>query len=70
MKRLKSTITSPAAVKKLDAYLEAKGIGLTDFASRVRIPGEGGHDSEIIPVSIPKLIRSRFRDESGHGFRF
>jgi hypothetical protein len=36
MKRLKSTITSPAAVKKLDAYLEAKGIGLTDFASRAQ----------------------------------
>jgi hypothetical protein len=31
----------------------------------LRIPGQGGHDSEIIPVSIPKLIRSRFRDEPG-----
>jgi hypothetical protein len=37
---------------------------------QVRIPTEGGHDSEIIPVTIPKLIRSRFRDEAGHGFRF
>jgi len=36
----------------------------------LRIPGQGGHDSEIDPVSIPKLIRSRFRDEAGHGFRF
>ena len=34
------------------------------------IPGQGGRDSEIDPVSIPKLIRSRFRDEAGHGFRF
>ena len=31
----------------------------------VRIPGQGGHDSEIIPVSVPKLSRSRFRDEVG-----
>jgi hypothetical protein len=31
----------------------------------VRIPGQGGRDSEIIPVSIPRLIRSRFRDEAG-----
>jgi hypothetical protein len=37
---------------------------------RMRIPGQGGHDSEIDPVSIPKLIRSRFRDEVGQGFRF
>jgi hypothetical protein len=36
----------------------------------VRIPGQGGRDSGIDPVSIPKLIRSRFRDESGQGFRF
>ena len=36
----------------------------------VRIPGQGGRDSEIDSVSIPKLIRSRFRDEAGHGFRF
>jgi len=36
----------------------------------LRIPGQGGHDSEIDSVSIPKLIRSRFRDEAGHGFRF
>jgi hypothetical protein len=34
------------------------------------ILGQGGRDSEIDPVSIPKLIRSRFRDEAGHGFRF
>jgi hypothetical protein len=38
--------------------------------STLRIPGQGGHDSEIDPVSIPKLIRSRFRDEVGQGFRF
>jgi hypothetical protein len=36
----------------------------------VGIPGQGGRDSEIDPVSIPKLIRSRFRDEVGQGFRF
>jgi hypothetical protein len=36
----------------------------------VGILGQGGRDSEIDPVSIPKLIRSRFRDEAGHGFRF
>jgi recombinational DNA repair ATPase RecF len=36
----------------------------------LRIPGQGGRDSGIDPVSIPKLIRSRFRDESGQGFRF
>ena len=36
----------------------------------LRIPGQGGHDSEIDLVSIPKLIRSRFRDEAGQGFRF
>ena len=34
------------------------------------IPGQGGRDSGIDPVSIPKLIRSRFRDEAGQGFRF
>jgi hypothetical protein len=50
--------------------------GLTDHVWTIeemlgmRIPGQGGHDSEIDPVSIPKLIRSRFRDEVGQGFRF
>jgi len=34
------------------------------------IPGQGGRDSGVDPVSIPKLIRARFRDEAGHGFRF
>ena len=38
--------------------------------SCVAIPGQGGRDSEVDPVSIPKLIRARFRDEAGHGFRF
>jgi hypothetical protein len=42
----------------------------TYLKSLLRIPGQGGHDSEIDPVSIPKLIRSRFRDEVGQGFRF
>ena len=37
---------------------------------KMRIPGQGDRDSEVIPVSIPKLIRSRFRDEAGRGFRF
>jgi hypothetical protein len=36
----------------------------------MRIPGQGGRDSEIDPVRIPKLIRSPFRDEVGQGFRF
>ena len=40
------------------------------FNGLVRIPGQGGRDSGVDPVSIPKLIRSRFRDEAGHGFRF
>ena len=31
----------------------------------VRIPGQGGHDSRINPVSIPILILSWFLDESG-----
>jgi hypothetical protein len=35
------------------------------FPHVLRIPGQGGRDSEIIPVSIPRLIRSRFRDEAG-----
>jgi hypothetical protein len=43
---------------------------LDPIRDRLRIPGQGGHDSEIDPVSIPKLIRSRFRDEVGQGFRF
>ena len=36
----------------------------------LRIPGQGGRDSEIDLVGIPKLVRSRFRDEVGQGFRF
>ena len=40
------------------------------MAATLRIPGQGDRDSEVIPVSIPKLIRSRFRDEAGRGFRF
>jgi hypothetical protein len=36
----------------------------------LRIPGQGGRDSEIDSVAIPKLIRSRFREEVGQGFRF
>jgi hypothetical protein len=37
--------------------------------TRLRIPGQRDRDSEIIPISIPKLIRSRFRDEADHSFR-
>lgn len=33
--RLKSTVTSPSAARQMEAYLESKAIGLTDFASRV-----------------------------------
>lgn len=31
--RLRSTVESPSAARKMEAYLAAKGIGLTDFAS-------------------------------------
>jgi hypothetical protein len=50
----------------MDSYYGNKYAGLI----QLRIPGQGGRDSGIDPVSIPKLIRSRFRDESGQGFRF
>jgi len=43
---------------------------LTDLRPALRIPGQRDRDSEIIPISIPKLIRSRFRDEADHSFRF
>jgi hypothetical protein len=54
----------------LDDQIHWKDLSYADttsffYLSNVRIPGQGGHDSEIIPVSIPKLIRSRFRDEPG-----
>jgi hypothetical protein len=35
VKRLSATVNSPIAARKLETYLDAKGIGLTDFASRV-----------------------------------
>ena len=38
--------------------------------TKLRIPGQGGRESGIDPASVPKLIRARFRDESGQGFRF
>jgi len=68
----------PARAKKRDPrfsllvglWSRQEGCKLIVAKSDVRIPGQGGRDSEIIPVSIPKLIRSRFRDEAGHGFRF
>ena len=41
-----------------------------ETAQQMRIPGQGDHDSEVIPISIPKLIWSRFRDEADHRFRF
>ncbi len=44
---------------------EAEGLPDSFFAKLVRIPGQGGRDSEIDSVTIPKLIRSRFRDEVG-----
>ena len=43
---------------------------ISEQDANVGIPGQGGRDSEIGPVSIPKLIRARFRDEAGQGFRF
>jgi hypothetical protein len=49
-----------------DAIYDAADPAYRQAVTRVRIPGQGGRDSEIDPVSIPKLIRSRFRDESGH----
>lgn len=33
--RLKATVDSPDAVRRMDAYLSAQGIGLTEFAVRV-----------------------------------
>jgi DNA replication protein DnaC len=33
------------------------------FKQQLRIPGQPDRDSEIDPITIPKLIRSRFRDE-------
>jgi len=29
---------------------------LAHFKRKVRIPGQGDRDSEVIPISIPKLI--------------
>ncbi|MBZ5641154.1 MAG: hypothetical protein LAO19_00175 [Acidobacteriia bacterium] len=34
-KRLNVTIGSPIAARRMEAYLESKGIGLTEFASRI-----------------------------------
>jgi hypothetical protein len=34
-KRLKSTIHSPVAARKMEAYLEEHGIGLTEFATKI-----------------------------------
>ncbi|HMD97706.1 MAG TPA: hypothetical protein VKM93_10315 [Terriglobia bacterium] len=34
--RLKATITSPAAARRMEKYLRDNGIGLTDFASRAQ----------------------------------
>jgi hypothetical protein len=31
--RMRGTVTSPSAARKMEAYLQAKGIGLTDFAT-------------------------------------
>jgi hypothetical protein len=45
-------------------YLKVTGTVAT-VVLLLRIPGQGGHDSEMIPVSVPKLSRSRFRDEVG-----
>jgi len=36
VKTMPSTIASPKAARKLEDYLNAKGIGLTDFASRAQ----------------------------------
>jgi hypothetical protein len=38
--------------------------------SYVGIQGQRNRDYGTISISIPKLIRSRFRDEADHGFRF
>lgn len=61
--------------RQIQAYVNERTSELSHAVAEalqpcMRIPGQGGHDSEIDPVSIPKLIRSRFRDEVGHGFRF
>jgi hypothetical protein len=51
-------------------FKQDKPLWPREVEAQMRIPGQGGHDSEIDPVIIPKLIRSRFRDEVGQGFRF
>jgi hypothetical protein len=51
-------------------YNNPENLNLERFVGQVGIPGQGGRDSEIDSVAIPKLIRSRFREEVGQGFRF
>jgi hypothetical protein len=51
-------------------YFSMPSMDLILVPHAVRIPGQRDRDSEIIPISIPKFIRSRFRDEADHSFRF
>ena len=37
MDRLPSTVDSPSAARKMEAYIKAKGIGLTEFANIAQI---------------------------------
>ena len=60
-----NTSTSDVTALKVESTCALALAYSREFKNSLRIPGEGGHDSEIIPVSIPKLIRSRFRGESG-----
>jgi hypothetical protein len=63
---MRSKHTEFAAFKKVMSFVFKDSFASFPlFLYFLRIPGEGGRDSEIIPVSIPKLIRSRFRDEAG-----
>jgi len=34
----------------------------------VHIPGQGDHESEVIPISSPKSCRSRFRTDADQEF--
>lgn len=61
--RLRSTIYSPSAVRKMEAHLAAKGIGLTDFASSagttdrtLRTFRNTGRVSRIILAGIAKAM--------------
>ncbi len=53
---IRVVVPTPAATIKCDILFpsEAWQVEAVRKATRVRIPGQGGHDSEINPVRIPK----------------